>query len=246
MYSFPKFSAFLSPNSDREGTVKKIRKPRKKIDNMKGEETGSDELGDIEEHNSIENIEHKNDDLQFEDNGEDISFTYAWPPLVCCFGAAHYSFIPSGRPANRLIDHDIHETMKDMLWAPTKFVRAPGSSSSSVALALAAVGGRVAFMGKLGDDEYGQALLYHLNAYNVQTRSVKVDSSKRTSISFMKISKRGGLRMTCIRPSAEDSFKNSEINIDVLKEVSLLKFKMDHLLCIWMNTNLQCLAVGNK
>lgn len=164
-------------------------------------------------------------ELQLEDDGEDISYTYGWPPLVCCFGAARYAFIPSGRPAHRLIDHKIHELMKDMFWSPNKFVRAPGGSSSSVAVALAAIGGRVAFMGKLGDDEYGQNMLYYLNVNNVQTRSVKLDGSKSTATSHMKISKRGGLRLSCTRPCAEDSFLISDINVDVLKEVHAL-YKM--------------------
>ncbi|KAI4981329.1 hypothetical protein ZWY2020_021814 [Hordeum vulgare] len=67
-----------------------------------------------------------------------------------------YSFIHSGRPANRMVDRETHSRMKDMFWSPDEFVRAPGGSSSNVALALAALGGRVVFMGKLGDDEYGQ------------------------------------------------------------------------------------------
>ncbi|KAJ8645270.1 hypothetical protein MRB53_007018 [Persea americana] len=167
-----------SRKKDAEGTVKKIRRTRKKMDIMKGEESGSEELGDIEELNSIENVEHKNGSLQFE--------------------------------------HD-------------------------------AVGGRVAFMGKLGDDEYGQALLYHLNVNNVQTRSVKVDGSKRTAISFMKISKRGGLRMTCIRPSAEDSLKSSEINIDVLKEAKMFYFNSSSLLDQNMrSTTMQTIKISKK
>ncbi|KAE8771121.1 fructokinase-like 2, chloroplastic [Hordeum vulgare] len=71
---------------------------------------------------------------------------------------AKYSFIPSGRPTNRLVDREIHNRMKDMFWSPDEFVRAPGGSSSNIALALAALGGQVVFMGKLGDDEYGQTM----------------------------------------------------------------------------------------
>lgn len=160
--------------------------------------------------------------LLADDDGEDISYTYAWPPLVCCFGAAQYSFLSSGRPANRLINHDIHNSMKDMFWSPEKFFRAPGGPASSVAIALAAIGGRVAFMGKLGDDEYGQNMLYHLNINNVQTRSIKLDSSRYTAVSYMKISRRGGLKLNCSRPCAEDSFLSSDIDIDALKEVSPL------------------------
>lgn len=203
-----------------EDSIKKVsrKKSIKKIGDLDDE--GSDvELNDHEDFVFIANIEEEYD-LDFPEGGEDdISFSYSWPPLVCCFGAAQHAFVPSGRPANRLIDYKIHERMKDALWTPEKFVRAPGSSSSSVAVALANLGGRVEFMGKLGDDDYGKTMLYYLNMNNVQTRSVNVDAKRLTAVSHMKISKKGGLRMTCVKPCAEDSLSRSEINIDVLKEV---------------------------
>ncbi|CAL4934676.1 unnamed protein product [Urochloa decumbens] len=139
---------------------------------------------------------------------EDIGEVNSLMPLVCCFGPAKYSFIPSGRPANRLIDHEIHDRMKDMFWCPDKFVRAPGGPSSNVALALAAIGGRVAFMGKLGDDEYGQSLLYHLNVNGVQTRAVCMDPSAPTAVSLMK----------------------SDINPSVLKEAKMFYYNSSALL----------------
>ncbi|XP_058070495.1 fructokinase-like 2, chloroplastic [Magnolia sinica] len=242
--------ATSSLDVDGEGTPKKVtrrRRTRKMVDGF-GDQSGSEELSGHEEPNIIKNIEDEKKDLQFEQGGEDdISFTYGWPPLVCCFGAAQHSFIPSGRPANRLINHDIHETKKDMLWSPPKFVRAPGGSSSSVALALASLGGRVTLMGKLGDDEYGQALLYHLNVNNVQTRSVKVDGSRFTALSYMKITRRGGFKLTCVKPSAEDCLLSSEINIDVLKEAKMFYFNSSSLLDENMrSTTMQAIEISKK
>lgn len=152
---------------------------------------------------------------------EDVGEVDSLMPLVCCFGPAKYSFIPSGRPANRLIDHEIHDGMKDMFWSPDKFVRAPGGPSSNVALALAAIGGRVEFMGKLGDDEYGQSFLYHLNINGVQTRAVCMDPSAPTAVSLMKVTNRGSLKTNCVKPCAEDCFLQSDINPTVLKEVGI-------------------------
>lgn len=164
--------------------------------------------------------EDSGDDIELKiDEGEDISYTYGWPPLVCCFGAAQHAFVPAGRPANRLIDYEIHERMKDALWAPEKFIRAPGGSAGSVALALATLGGKVAFMGKLGDDDLGHAMVGYLNVNNVQTRSVRFDGRRATAVTQMKISKRGRLKMSTVKPCAEDSLSKSEINIDVLKQV---------------------------
>ncbi|CAL4943155.1 unnamed protein product [Urochloa decumbens] len=161
---------------------------------------------------------------------EDIGEVNSLMPLVCCFGPAKYSFIPSGRPANRLIDHEIHDRMKDMFWCPDKFVRAPGGPSSNVALALAAIGGRVAFMGKLGDDEYGQSLLYHLNVNGVQTRAVCMDPSAPTAVSLMKVTSKGSLKTNCVKPCAEDCFLQSDINPSVLKEAKMFYYNSSALL----------------
>lgn len=223
-------------SSSQEGTEMKVtkRKSRRNANVLEDESMKSSGLSVDEGLITSGNVEDdkRKDGMQLEDydDGEDVSFTYCWPPLVCCFGAAQHSFIPSGRPANRLIDHEIHESKKDMFWTPTKFVRAPGSSPLSVAIAHVSIGGRVAFMGKLGDDEYGEIILYHLNVNKVQTRAIKIDSSKPTTLSHMKISKRGGLKATCVKPCAEDSFLSSEINIDVLKEAKMLYFNSSSLL----------------
>lgn len=205
-----------------EETEKKVtrrRRTKKKVDNPE-DQNSETELSDNEAETLVANVDDDDDkELEFEYDGDDISITYGWPPLVCCFGAAQHAFVPSGRPANRLIDYELHERMKDAFWSPEKFIRAPGGCSSNVALVLASLGGKVAFMGKLGDDDYGQSLLLYLNENRVQTRSVRIDSKRATAISHMKIAKRGGLRTTCLKPCAEDSLLTSEINIDVLKEV---------------------------
>lgn len=202
---------------------KKVRRRKKtEVENLVVEDKGNEaEISDQDEPSFLENVEDDSDSgLELiKDDGEDISFTYGWPPLVCCFGAAQHAFVPSGRPANRLINHEIHESMKDALWSPEKFVRAPGSTAGSVAIALATLGGKVAFMGKLADDDYGQAMLYYMNANNVQTRAVRIDSKRATAISLMKVGKRSRLKMSCVKPCAEDSLTKSELNIDVLKEV---------------------------
>ncbi|KAJ6835327.1 fructokinase-like 2, chloroplastic [Iris pallida] len=238
-----------TPTTAEESNQVKVtkRRTRKKTDTAKTQAT-STENSDLEESTSTANPENGMMELQLrDDEGEDISFTYSWPPLVCCFGAAQHAFIPSGRPANRLIDHGIHETKKDMFWSPTKFVRAPGRSSSSVAVALASIGGRVAFMGKVGDDEYGQNILYYLNVNNVQTRATVIDSSRPTAVSQMKITRRGGLRMTCVKPCAEDNFLSSEINIDVLKEAKMFYFNASSLINQQMrSTTMQAIRASKK
>ncbi|OAY70936.1 Fructokinase-like 2, chloroplastic, partial [Ananas comosus] len=223
------------------------RRSRKKTVDIEKDLTSSEVLVTLEKPVST-NVLDSEKELQLkEGDGEDISFTYSWPPLVCCFGSAQYSFIPSGRPANRLIDHNIHDSLKGMFWAPDKFIRAPGGPASSVAVALAALGGRVAFMGKLGDDEFGNNILYYLNVNNVQTRSLVLDGSKPTALSYMKIMRRGGLRMSCNKPCAEDCLLASEINIDVLKEAKMFYFNSSALLDSNMRSTLmEAIKISKK
>lgn len=205
---------------DKPEKVRRGRKAKKKIGDIE-DKVSETELSDAEDSSTFLVSDESEGELDLaKDDGEDISDTYGWPPLVCCFGAAQHAFVPSGRPANRLIDYEIHDRMTDALWAPEKFFRAPGGSAGSVATALATLGGKVALMGKLGGDEYGQAMLYYLNVNNVQTRSIRIDNKRQTAKSVMKIGKRGRLRMSCAKPCAEDSLSKSEINIDVLKEVT--------------------------
>lgn len=234
----------------RRRTKKKIEDPvdqvsETELSDSEGESEGETVDTDVEDDNDDDNEKGLN--FEYDDGEDDISFTYGWPPLVCCFGSAQHSFVPSGRPAHRLLDYEMHERMKDALWAPEKFIRAPGSCSSNVALALANLGGKVAFMGKIGDDDYGQALLLYLNENRVQTRSVRIDSRRVTAISQMKIGKRGGLRMTCVKPCAEDSLSKSEINIDVLKEAKMFYFNTFALLDQKMrSTALQAIKISKK
>ncbi|KAL1551145.1 fructokinase-like 2, chloroplastic [Salvia divinorum] len=232
------------------GTKKPARQRRRSKKADVADSLGSEtELSDDEGETFISTLDKDSEEeLELDiDDGEDISFTYGWPPLVCCFGAAQHAFVPAGRRANRLIDYEFHESKKDVLWEPEKFVRASGGSASNVAVALASLGGKVAFMGKLGDDAFGQSLLHFLNSNRVQTRSVRVDVSRETAVSRMKVVKRGGLRMTSSKPCAEDCLSQSEINVDVLKEAKMFYFNASGLLDRNMrSTALRAIKISKK
>ncbi|CAH2066314.1 unnamed protein product [Thlaspi arvense] len=245
-----------SSDVDEEGkTEKKVRRKRttkqdKEIEDASGINNTYDEVSDVEEALAVESADVESEGEEIDLNkreSEDISHTYGWPPLVCCFGSAQHAFVPSGRPANRLLDYELQERMKDAVWSPEKYIRAPGGCAGGVAIALASLGGKVAFMGKLGDDDFGQAMLYYLNVCNVQTRSVRIDGKRVTACSTMKMSKRGRLKSTCVKPCAEDSLSKSEINVDVLKEARMFYFSTHSLLDKkMMSTTLQAIKIAKK
>ncbi|KAJ7524108.1 hypothetical protein O6H91_18G078000 [Diphasiastrum complanatum] len=159
------------------------------------------------------------------DGDEDEDEDYDWPPLVCCFGHAIHEFVPNVKISLRQMDPDAYSQWKALQWNPPDFARAPGTVSYNVAIALARLGGRVEFMGKVGNDAFGKELVYILNTNRVQTRGVRFDPNLLTGVSEMHLTHGDKqVHMSCIQGSAEDSLQQSEINIDVLKETRLFHF----------------------
>ena len=129
--------------------------------------------------------------------------------------------MPTIRVAPEQMHPDIYSQWKMLQWNPPEFVRSPGGPPSNVAVSHARLGGRAAFMGKVGDDEFGREMVLLMNTEKVQTRAVKFDSSVRTACAYMKIKhdNDGKMRMEKVKESAEDSLLSSELNLAVLKEV---------------------------
>lgn len=151
-----------------------------------------------------------------------MDFPYDYPPLICCFGAVQKEFVPSVRVHEYPMDPDIYSEWKMLQWKPPEFGRAPGGPPSNVAIAHVRLGGRSAFMGKVGDDDFGGELVLMMNKERVQTRAVKFDSNVKTGCTYMKVKfEDGKMKMETVKESAEDSLTSSELNLSVLKEVRM-------------------------
>lgn len=158
-----------------------------------------------------------------EDFDDGMDFPYEWPPLVCCFGAAQTEFVPTVRVSDRQMHPDRYSSWKGLQWRPPEFARAPGGPPSNVAIAHVRLGGRAAFMGKVGDDDYGNDIVYKMNLEKVQTRAVKIDPAVKTAAAHMRVGFRDGKMVAeTSRECAEDSLERSELDVSVLKEVALL------------------------
>lgn len=166
-------------------------------------------------------------DLDAFDDG--IDFPYEDPPLVCCFGAAQKEFVPTVRVSDQQMHPDMYSEWKMLQWDPPEFARAPGGPPSNVAIAHVRLGGRAAFMGKVGGDDFGQELVFMMNKENVQTRGVKIDENAKTGCAYMKIlfDKKGNMKAEKVKEAAEDSFVTSELNLSVLKEARIFHFNSE-------------------
>lgn len=176
---------------------------------------------------------------EIDDYDDGVDFPYPDPPLVCCFGAAQKEFVPTVRVSSEQMDQDKYSEWKMLQWNPPEFVRAPGGPPSNVAISHVRLGGRAAFMGKVGNDEFGQEMVLLMNKEKVQTRAVKFDDSMRTGCTYMKIKfKDGKMRAERVKESAEDSLLSSELNLDVLKEARMFHFNSEVLTSSSMHSTL--------
>ncbi|KAG6436659.1 hypothetical protein SASPL_101561 [Salvia splendens] len=64
------------------------------------------------------------------------------------------------------------------------FLKAAGGAPANVAIAISRLGGKAAFVGKLGDDEFGQMLAGILKENNVCAEGINFDKGARTALAF--------------------------------------------------------------
>ncbi|XP_042456815.1 fructokinase-1-like [Zingiber officinale] len=105
------------------------------------------------------------------------------------------------------------------------FIKAPGGAPANVAIAVARLGGRAAFVGKLGDDEFGRMLAGILRANGVDDAGVLFDTGARTALAFVTLRTDGEREFMFYRnPSADMLLTEAELNLDVIKSAAVFHY----------------------
>lgn len=125
-------------------------------------------------------------------------------PEVVCFGEMLIDFVPNESGVS--------------LEEASGFVKAPGGAPANVAVAIAELGGTSAFVGKFGDDEFGQMLVETLKKHGVNTNGVCFDRDARTALAFVTLKKNGEREFMFYRnPSADMLLEESELNLGLIQ-----------------------------
>ncbi|KAJ1703721.1 hypothetical protein LUZ63_003500 [Rhynchospora breviuscula] len=105
------------------------------------------------------------------------------------------------------------------------FLKAPGGAPANVAIAVSRLGGRAAFIGKLGDDEFGRMLAAILRQNGVTDAGVVFDSGARTALAFVTLRADGEREFMFYRnPSADMLLTEKELNLDIIKKASVFHY----------------------
>ncbi|EEF50435.1 fructokinase, putative [Ricinus communis] len=131
-------------------------------------------------------------------------------PIVC-FGEMLIDFVPNASGVS-LAD------------APG-FKKAPGGAPANVAVGIARLGGHAAFIGKVGDDEFGCMLADILKQNNVDNSGMRFDSHARTALAFVTLRADGEREFMFYRnPSADMLLQETELDQDLIKKASVFHY----------------------
>ncbi|KAH6768202.1 pfkB-like carbohydrate kinase family protein [Perilla frutescens var. frutescens] len=98
------------------------------------------------------------------------------------------------------------------------FLKAPGGAPANVAIAVTRLGGNSAFIGKLGDDEFGHMLAGILKENGVSTGGVNLDKGARTALAFVTLRADGEREFMFYRnPSADMLLTPDELNLELIR-----------------------------
>ncbi|KAE9464943.1 hypothetical protein C3L33_03155, partial [Rhododendron williamsianum] len=126
--------------------------------------------------------------------------------LVVCFGEMLIDFVPTVSGVS-------------LAEAPA-FKKAPGGAPANVAVGIARLGGSSAFIGKVGEDEFGYLLTDILKQNNVDNSGVRFDPSARTALAFVTLRADGEREFLFFRhPSADMLLHESELDRNLIKQV---------------------------
>lgn len=132
-------------------------------------------------------------------------------PLVVCFGEMLIDFVPTVGGVS-------------LAEAPA-FKKAPGGAPANVAVGIARLGGRSAFIGKVGDDEFGYMLASILKQNNVEDEGILFDKGARTALAFVTLRSDGEREFMFFRnPSADMLLQESELNVGLVQKAAIFHY----------------------
>ena len=130
---------------------------------------------------------------------------------IICFGELLIDFVPTVNGVS-------------LAEAPA-FKKAPGGAPANVAAGLAKLGQNSAFLGKVGDDEFGRMLAGVLADAGVNTSMMSFDKNARTALAFVTLKANGEREFMFYRhPSADMLLTEEEVDMDAVRNAKIFHY----------------------
>lgn len=101
----------------------------------------------------------------------------------------------------------------------------PGGAPANVLVAVARLGGRCAFIGKVGNDHFGYFLKQTLENNNIDTQGLKYTGQANTTLAFVHLDDRGERSFTFLRnPGADTLLEEHEVETGIIDKGKIFHF----------------------
>lgn len=99
------------------------------------------------------------------------------------------------------------------------FERNPGGAPANVLACISKLGGKTAFIGKVGNDMFGHYLAGILKQYNIDTTGLKFSTQANTTLAFVQLDQTGDRSFSFYRnPGADTMLDPSEIDYKLIRD----------------------------
>src|SRR5690625_3117785 len=105
------------------------------------------------------------------------------------------------------------------------FIKKPGGAPANVAACVSRLGGKSKFIGKVGQDAFGEYLVDILRAEKVDTNDIFYTDEAKTALAFVSLDNSGERDFSFYRnPSADMLLREDEIQADIFEKGDILHF----------------------
>ncbi len=105
------------------------------------------------------------------------------------------------------------------------FAQNPGGAPANVLAMAAKLGGKTAFIGKVGDDDFGRFLKSEMEKASIDVSGLLTDPEHNTTLAFVHLSESGDRSFSFYRKNCADIFlRPEEVNRSILKGCRIFHF----------------------
>ncbi|KAK7394858.1 hypothetical protein VNO78_15399 [Psophocarpus tetragonolobus] len=132
-------------------------------------------------------------------------------PLVVCFGEMMINLVPTAARVS--------------LADAAAYKRFPAGATGNVAVGISRLGGSAAFIGKVGNDEFGYMLSDILKQNGVDNSGLLFDDDARTALAFYALKSNGEPEFMFYRnPSADVLLRPDEVDMNLIKKATVFHY----------------------
>ena len=118
----------------------------------------------------------------------------------------------------------------------------PGGKGCNQAIAISRLGGKVNFISKIGDDDYGKLAINSLQKNKIDTKNIIISKKHKTGVAGIHVDKNTGKNAITVVRGAPTSLTKEEIDIKIIKQSKIFLTQLE----VPLDVTLYCLKIAKE